>query len=268
MVTGEGATFQIHGANLADHTPPTTAAAGTSDTTPAPAPPSPAKPPPPAPRPPAQGRPQQLPWGPPARSGRPTPAAPGTLPRRTRCHQPEPHSPVLELHRVGGRRRFDERGLPEALRVEEVDLAVGSQQAAVGPESHQRVVRPARLIRGFHHARHQRDAVAAGNGGELLADGAVQRLGHLGERRVHLLFLVGGVLREGDQRGAVVRCLGGEPVDRGEVGPDVGTRIQLPQRNPHNHSSLGTAATLQTASVRRQPRPLPSPWPSSPAARP
>jgi hypothetical protein len=47
---------------------------------------------------------------------------------------------------------------------------------------------------------------------------------------------MGGVLREGDQRCAVARCLGGEPVDRGQVGPDVDARLQLPQSNLHGCS--------------------------------
>ncbi len=71
---------------------------------------------------------------------------------------------------------------------------------------------------------------------ELTADWPVQRLGRRRKRRVHLLLLVGGVLREGDQRGAITHCLGGEPVDRSQVGPDVGTRLQLPHRYPHNYS--------------------------------
>lgn len=100
---------------------------------------------------------------------------------------------MLKHHRTG----LDECRFPETLRVEEVDLPVEGKSAAAGTEGHQGVVRFGRLIRGFHHARHQRGAVAAG--GEFLADGTGQRLGDLGERRVHLLLL-GGVLREGDQR--------------------------------------------------------------------
>lgn len=85
---------------------------------------------------------------------------------------------MLEHHRVKGLARLDELGLRKPLRVEKVDLPLGSQPAAVGPERHQRVVRLARFIRGLHHARHRRDAVVTGDGGKLAADGAVQWLGH------------------------------------------------------------------------------------------
>ena len=39
------------------------------------------------------------------------------------------------------------------------------------------------------------------------------------------------LLREGDQRGVVTRCLGRKPINRGEIDPDVRARLQLRQRN-------------------------------------
>lgn len=44
-------------------------------------------------------------------------------------HETELHSPLFEDHRLSGGARLDECGLPEALRVEKVDLPVESQPA-------------------------------------------------------------------------------------------------------------------------------------------
>jgi regulator of protease activity HflC (stomatin/prohibitin superfamily) len=171
----------------------------------------------------------------PARRRRPgTWPAPGTAGRSRSSARTA--LPRLEHHRLGGRARLDERRLPEALRVEQVDLPVHGQPAPSGPKATSVLyARPSSSGR-FHHARHQRDAVAAGGGGELPADGAVQRLGHRRERRVHLLLLVRGVLREGDQRGAVARPPRRRTGRSRRGSPDVGAGLQLPQGNPHASS--------------------------------
>lgn len=99
------------------------------------------------------------------------------------------------------------------------------------------------------------------------------------ERRVHLLFLVRGVFREGDQCGAVAGGLSGEPVDGGEVRLDVGARLQLPERYPHGDSFPWVRQTLVRQAlvrwrpgsddpVRPRPQPWPSRWPSFPAVPP